>query len=275
MVTGSLGQLGLFVICSGLLGFTSPAFADGAKAAGPVDPHAASVQHAAPRVAPDAPTEPDGYRTLVDEALHEYDLGNYAEARSLFARAHRLFPNARTHRGLGKTEFELRNYEASITNLEAALQSQVRPLDERLRVETEQLLSRARAFVGSLVIETKPAATELRIDDQLVPHTGGPISLSVGEHLIDAQAPGYASERRRVQITGEQPEHITIVFSRPLAPAPPPAPQARWYKNPWLWTAIGVVAAGAAAGTAVAVTRDGDDHAPYDRGTTETLGKAP
>ena len=45
--------------------------------------------------------EPEGYRQAVDEAVREFAARNFEEARSLFARADALYPNARTQRGLG------------------------------------------------------------------------------------------------------------------------------------------------------------------------------
>ncbi|HKO94285.1 MAG TPA: hypothetical protein VJU61_24195, partial [Polyangiaceae bacterium] len=81
----------------------------------------------------DQATEPAGYREVVSEALQEFEAQNFEESRSLFHRAHVLFPNARTYRGLGFTEFELRHYPAAIEYLEAALSSSVRPLTADLR----------------------------------------------------------------------------------------------------------------------------------------------
>ncbi|MEY4512912.1 MAG: hypothetical protein RLZZ450_5034 [Pseudomonadota bacterium] len=53
--------------------------------------------------------EVPGYRETIAEALIEYEAHNYLEARTLFERAHKLYPNARTLRGLAVVAFELRN----------------------------------------------------------------------------------------------------------------------------------------------------------------------
>lgn len=222
--------------------------------------------------------EPQGYRELVDEALGEYDLKNYQEALALFTRAHELFPNARTFRGMGKAQFELRNYRTCIELLEASLRSTVRPLDASLRADVEQLLGRARNFLGELSIETIPPAEEVRVDDQPVAlPPGRPLVLEIGEHVIEVGASGYLPEKRRISVTGRQVEKLTVVFARPASvPKEQQQPQSkrRWYRSPWLWTAVGAAVAGAAAGTAVAATRD-SGRAPYDRGTSDTLGQAP
>ncbi len=92
-----------------------------------------------------AAQEPAEYAHVVDAALAAHREGRFEDARALLERAHELFPNARTLRGLGKVEFELGNYERAVVHLGAALASETRPLDERLRLEVSDLLARARS----------------------------------------------------------------------------------------------------------------------------------
>ena len=115
-------------------------------------------------------SEPHGYRTAINEALAEYKAGHFEEARSLFAEAHGIYPNARTLRGLGMTAYELRRYRESIEYLDGALASPVKPLDGRLRTETESLLSRAYRFVARLRLVLTPPNTLVGIDG----HPGTP-----------------------------------------------------------------------------------------------------
>jgi hypothetical protein len=226
----------------------------------------------APRAEADA--GPPGYREQMDEGLRAYDAGNFELARSAFVRAHRLFPNARTHRGIGKAEIELRNYAAGVVQLEAASSATALPLDDGLRAETEGLLARARSLVAYLVIETRPAASELLVDGAPVDIASGkPLVLDAGDHLVDAHAPGHAPAKRSVSLKGGERETLTIVFS-PSEAAEASATSRRWVKSPWLWTAVGVVVAGAAVGTGVALAR-GSERGPYDRGTTGVLATGP
>ena len=240
---------------------------------------ASAKQNGNPQAGPAQETErdaePAGYRELVDEALREYDAGNYEEARTLFSRAHGVFPNARTLRGMGKAEFELRNYAESVAQLEQAMASGVRPLDAKLRADTETLLTRARAFLGWLIVHTKPAASEVRIDGVPVDvTTGQPVSVKLGEHVIEASVAGYAPEKRQVRAVGGATQTLTIVFTRALETEQPETKRRSWAKNPWLWGAVGVVVAGAAVGTGIAVGR-GSKQGPYDRGTTGLLPTGP
>lgn len=223
--------------------------------------------------------EPAGYREAIDEALREFTSRNFEESRALFARAHALLPNARTERGMGMAEFELRNYPECITHLRAALASQVRPLSDRLRLDSEQMLARAELFVARLKLQARPAATTVIIDGQPVESASDDVLLKVGEHVIELHTSGYEPESRRVTIkAGGGTQTLTVVFTRAVHTAAPPAatsdaPRPRWYKSPWLWAGVGVLAAGTATGVALAATRD---EAPRtDGGSTNVVLGAP
>jgi hypothetical protein len=220
---------------------------------------------------------PTGYVEAINEALREFDNRNFEESRALFARAHAMFPNARTERGMGIAEFELRSYVESITHLRAALASEVWPLSDDLRADTEQMLERANHFVTQLQLDTRPRASSVLIDGQLVDATAPTLLLQVGEHLIEVRSEGYEPESRRVVIkSGGDIQVLTILFGRPdtRAEAPAPAPSKRWYKSPWLWAGVGVVTAGAVIAGALAATRD-SPAGRVDGGSTNVSLRAP
>jgi tetratricopeptide (TPR) repeat protein len=219
--------------------------------------------------------EPAGYREAIDRALEEAELGNFAEAREQFARAHTLFPNARTLRGLGISEFELRHYLVSVDYLDQALASGVKPLEGNLRKETESLLTRASSYLGALRIALTPSSATLVIDGaRTVASLSEPVRLEVGDHLLEFRASGYVSERRQVTVRGGQSEPLEVQLTaatasaaaREPAPAVGSADQTATrsehvpvYKRWWLWTAIGVVVVGATVGTVIALKADKTD----------------
>lgn len=219
--------------------------------------------------------EPAEYRAVIDEALREYATRNYEEARSLFHRANELFPNARTQRGLGMAQFELRNYGESIRALTAALSARVRPLPDSLRAETEELLARAENFVAYIRLRTTPELARLRVDGVSVERTSQPIVLNVGDHELELSAPDHRPARRSLSVHGGERETLHVALERasaePLAasPADEGGPR-RWYRSAWLWTGVVVVIAGAALATGLVLARD--PAAPrYYRGTSETI----
>jgi hypothetical protein len=200
---------------------------------------------------------PPGYEQTVDLAFNEFELGNYPEARARFLEAHKLLPNARTFRALGMVEYELRNYGDAIEQLRQALDSKVRPLEGSSRGETAALLARAKGYVARISLEVNPGVATVVVDGmpmQIAP--GGALLLQVGDHNLEFRAPGRLAETRRLKIKGGEEETLKVVLPPAMeASTPPRAERKPMIKNPWLWTAVGVVVAGAAAGTAIALTR--------------------
>jgi hypothetical protein len=198
-------------------------------------------------------TEPSEYQALIDRAVTEYEAHNFAEARALFTEAHAINPNARTLRGLGMVAFELKDYGESITRLDAALSSQVKPLEGDLRKQTEELLARANAFVARYELDIRPPLESTRIVVDGVPveiAAGQALTLSVGEHVLEVQAPGYQEEKRALSVTGGEPQRIVIELQQTQAApllatsAQPPLQEHSVWNSPWLWTGVGAVVVG-------------------------------
>jgi hypothetical protein len=191
------------------------------------------------------------YRRLIEQALSEYRLRNFEEARALFARAHARYPNARTLRGMALVEFELRNYVESAEYFRRALASNVRPLEGALRTETETLLSRTETFIGRVALTIEPAGAALRVDGvPLDRPVSGVLALRVGDHVIEAQAAGYASERREIRLVGRDELAVRIVLqptagaasgerAPEVASAREPADEPESRGSAWPWVVIG------------------------------------
>lgn len=223
-----------------------------------------------------ADAESPEYRQLVEQALSEYGGKNYDEASTLFARAHQLYPNARTLRGLGMAAFELRRYPESVSYLESALSSTVRPLDPPLRQETEALLSRARGFVATVTVDAQPAKAELWLDGARV-EAFAPQRVSLGEHVFELRQVGYISERRVVRLRGGEVLQLSLslatdaVARATTSPSGQRSDKARpLYKNPWLWSGIGVAVAGAVTASVLLATRGHDRTNTVAQGTQNT-----
>ncbi|MEY4510227.1 MAG: hypothetical protein RLZZ450_2349 [Pseudomonadota bacterium] len=214
------------------------------------------------------------YRQFVDGALVEYGQGNYLEARALFYKAHSLFPNARTLRGLGITEFELRDYRECVRLLSEALNSNERPLSGPMRADTERLLARARDFFGSIRLRISPAdasaVASVLLDDRSVPQSvRKTLSVDLGEHQLTVRAPGYETFRQTLQVVNSDQQdlsvRLTLLHSNDTSlPGPGGATRhdepARTplYKNGWLWTGVGLVA-GAVVASVFLLRRDSQD----------------
>lgn len=226
--------------------------------------------------------EGEDYRNAVRIALEEYDAASYAEAREQFLRAHALFPNARTLRGLGFAEYELHNYVASVHYLEQALASKVRPLDGQTRLDTEAVLKRAQGYLGTVQLRFKPSTTVVTLDGEPLERADQTQLLAVGDHVFVFHAPGYVGQRRAVTVRGREAQtlEVALVADPALAQGSSGLPAEREpqrrpvYKQWWLWTAVGAVAAGAVVGVLYATrgtveTATGTGNTPHD-GTLST-----
>lgn len=208
--------------------------------------------------------EPQGeYKQLIDGALKEYGLRHFERARDLMRRAHAIEPNARTLRGLGKIEFELRNYGESVKYLSEALASQVKPLSEPLRQETLALLERANAYVGRLHVLVDPHTASVMVDGVTV--GSGPrveLALNDGVHVLELHALGRISYRNPITVERGKQESVHVVLE-PIAVDEPRAASSDHHDDGRsrrskiiLWTCVGVAVAAVAAGVAWGVAHD-------------------
>lgn len=155
----------------------------------------------------------EGFQQQLRAALMEFNAGNFEEARGLMTKAHRLKPSARTLRGLGMIEFELRNYASSAEYLAEALASTERPLTDVQRAEVQGLLARAKGFVARVLVSLEPASARLLVDG--IPATGGgELALEVGDHILEARANGYVAEKRQLKVAGG--ESLSVSFALQL-----------------------------------------------------------
>ena len=223
-------------------------------------------------------SESPEYRRLIGAALDEYEAHNFAEARALFSRAHTLLPSARTLRGLGMAEFELKNYVDSVRQLDAALTSGVKPLNAELRQQTEELLLRAKTFVSRYRLEFLPSRpSDLRLllnGEPLALAADDVLTLPVGEHVLLASAVGRADAKRSLSVKGAEDVALQIELlpsarEQTLSPGPRVAESSAsqadarvsssrpLLRNPWLWSGVGaVVVGGIVAGIVLSMRKE-------------------
>jgi tetratricopeptide (TPR) repeat protein len=208
----------------------------------------------------------DEYEAEIGAAVDEHEAGRFEAARGHFLRAHGVFPNARTLRGLGKVEFELGNYVAAYEYLQAALESPVRPLPDDLRSESAALVERAREHVGEVTLDVKPDTAQLTVDGIAVAsgaHTK--LVLAEGEHVLELRAPGRLTERRQLAVHAHDQLQLAVALSAPEASTPAvqldPAPihhDVPAHRKWWVWTVSGMALAGTVTAAVLLATRDRD-----------------
>jgi hypothetical protein len=198
-------------------------------------------------------TEKPEYKQAVEQALEEYRLGHFEEARSLFERAYDIDANARTLRGLGMVEFELRHYVRATELLEQSLASTKKPLTDDQRKSVEQLLARTRQFVANYAVKVEPSRKDIAVELDGKPielSNEGKLSIEAGEHTLRISGgPELTSRELKLDVKGgeEQTLRIELQVRQPEPPqqavyTPPPEPT-----HPYRKTGIALTAVGAAA----------------------------
>ena len=163
--------------------------------------------------------EDDAYRELVHEAVQEHAAGRFAEARALFRRAHQRSPNARTLRGIGMTNFELRQYAATIVAMEAALAETRRPLTDEQAAGARDLIERSHSFVARYTLVPTAATEGVRVDGvAAVVDAEGELLVDLGVHEVEVSCQGCASDPRRVRVVGG--ERAELDFTSEAATEP-------------------------------------------------------
>ncbi len=246
----------------------SPALADAAtpeRAA-----HAAPSQHEA------AP--PPGYTETLKAALAQYDAENWQEAKALFEKAHAMFPNARTLRGLGMVAYAARRYAQARSFLLEALAHQVRPLTKDQRSAAQSTVDQCETYLAHFHVTLSPADATLLVDGEpaALDEQDHLLRLDPGDHELVARAPEYADVVRRLSVSGGQQGNVEIDLTpphpaapaltqatlpaAPETPAPTPAPEARRPRL-WTWVALGsaVTFGGAALGVYFSAVGERDD----------------
>lgn len=135
---------------------------------------------------------------LLKQAVAEFELGNWTEARALFERVHELQPTARTLRAIGLCAFENKQYGAAIQYLTAALGDGRKPLDASSRKAISEVVERAHGYVAQYTLELTPADATLRVDDREPIVMDGKLLLDPGVHMLTLTAEGYSDLQQRV-----------------------------------------------------------------------------
>lgn len=230
----------------------------------------------------------DGYPQVIQNAVTEFDAGNWAEARTLFEQAHTLRPSARTLRGMGMASFEMKEYVRAEKELNASLVDLRSPLAEAQRHEVLALLMRLERYIGKLLVHTRPidANPTLTLDGQKI-EGDKELKVDLGRHELSVQAPAFRPLSRTVTVEGGKLQQLELTLT-PLdldarnastagsntassdtvnaeVPVVPPLvddPRDHKYsvlKQWWFWTAVGVVVAGGVTTAIILTSKSGTE----------------
>ncbi len=111
---------------------------------------------------------------------------------------------------------------------------------------------------GVLVVDTRPSAGDVRVDEKSLGSAPVEVSLGVGTHTIVASRAGFEDRSTSVVVAAGERKEVTVVLekSTPIV--------ARW----WFWTGVGVVILGGVALAIAATTEKSPDRGTIPPGQT-------
>jgi hypothetical protein len=177
-------------------------------------------------------SDPAAARALFVAAIEALDRGDWDEACRGFEASMRLNPAvpallniAKCHERGGELTLALEDYRRALTLNEETIGSERRrEAEEYARGAIAALDARIPRLTVTLA--ARPGGLALKRDGKELPVSaaGQPLPVDPGEHVMDAEAPGYEPERRTVVL--EEGGSATVELA-PRRAIPRPAPQPR------------------------------------------------
>lgn len=166
---------------------------------------------------------------------------------------------AKQHYESGLAHFNLQEYKQAIDEFQAAYRLKPDPvflynLGQAYRLD--QNPERALYFYRAYLRSVPDAANRQEVEDRIASLE----NLIAQQKSVQTAPPDHTLPPAEKPATAPEPvaqKKAPIVANVEQPVAPPPAAKPPIYKRWWLWTIVGVVAAGAAVGIAVGVTQSG------------------
>ena len=169
--------------------------------------------------------DPAEVEDLIAHGVEFRRAGNDHRALPLFKKAYDLSPTPRTAAQLGLVEMALGYRIDSEQHLAESLAAPRDPWIHKNRETLERSLRQVRAGIGQVAIAGSPAGAEVSVNGTVAGRLPlkAPVRVGEGPAIVEVRAPGYATERQTVQVTGETREEVAIRL-RPVETAPTPTP---------------------------------------------------
>jgi Tetratricopeptide repeat len=218
------------------------------------------------RAAPEDPTaNRNEAKRLRDLGAAAMEQGKFADAVEAFQQAYEIYPTPNLRYNLAWALAEVGRFAEAVDAFEEFLAT-APAADPGARERATARLRELESRIARLEVVVAPADAVISIDGQppRLPRMAG-IPVMPGARRVVAERLGYARRSERVTLAAGEHRRIEWMLALSATPAPAQSPAiaatartdrkgAPVYKKWWLWTAVGVVAAGAAVGLGVGLT---------------------
>jgi hypothetical protein len=190
-------------------------------------------------------------RRLTELGTAAYESGDDARALEYFEQAYLIYPSPKLRYNQGLSLQRLGRDLAAAAAFEAFLRDAA-DAPEAARAHARAQLAELERKLGAVEVESSQPGVELKLDGEKLA-AGRRQRVVPGPHELAATRAGHATFSTRFEVAAGAVARPTLLWP----PAPPQVHEApakpretpivkRW----WLWTIVGVVAAGAVATTA-------------------------
>ena len=206
---------------------------------------------------------------LAEEGLALREQGKDDAALAKFQEAYRIEPGPRVLAQIALAEQALGHWVDAENHLKSALLASSDPWIAQHREQLEQVLSVIANELGSLEIRCNVVGAQVRVAGRPVGQTPLPSHLRVAESVlsIELSAAGYYPLKQSVTIRQGVLNRADVVLvpltdavqlgtDEPVRSSAMTREHGRWYRSPWLWSAVGAVVTGAVVGTTLALRGD-------------------
>lgn len=176
----------------------------------------------------------------------QYTAANqWTEALELFRRANQLAPASPAPLlGIGLCLTELGQPREALEMLDRYL-DQGRNRDSRRQAQ-DMIDRNLRALgMGTIQIRVEPSTATVTVDGQSIPvHRLDRVRVAAGTHQVAAQASGYGTAERSVQVSTGREERVTLAVQQGAVSTAPSTGRRSIARQWWFWTIIGLVVIG-------------------------------
>ena len=207
-----------------------------------------------------APPSREQAQQLLQQGNELFRADRFADALHAYREAQRVFPSPKLFFNIAACEESLGRRAQAMSNLFAFVKQAV-DADPLVRTEAERRMAHLATTLAAVDVSRLPPNAKIAVDAEAVGLTplDRPLWLEPGPHRVSVDRPGRplwvttVDGRAGALSTLELPQLESLPAPKPAEPGPSgptsltgPAPEASFLRRTWwIWTAAGVVVAGA------------------------------
>jgi hypothetical protein len=151
--------------------------------------------------------------------VHLFEDRNFAGALVEFEASFKQNPTAAALQNIAVCQKGLFRYAEAIATLERLLKDFGPQLSADDKKAAEDAMHEMSALIGTIVVKITPSDARVTINDTpLAPDAvKSPVKLAAGEYRIGAEAPGFARQEQRVNVTAGQKDTPVVITLTPLS----------------------------------------------------------